>query len=290
MKFLNAGNIVRLPLNEINVGLRLRAVREAQVSNLLMMAEDTGITTPIHVRKVGKAYELIDGAHRLEAARRLGMSDIACLVVECRQDEARAFEASNNLGAARMTPLQTAVFAASWKKTYYELHPDRRPGVFKGNQHTVNVLSAENALTSSIADSLGRKPRQIYKIIAVGERLTEAEVLALDQASRPTSLEDLEALGKISEVEERQWVVRKLSLGAAKKVAQARRQIAEERGVQVPLKDPVEEAFIALSKAWARAPKEARRRFVAASFDDVWSVAAEEMRSRAEVDPEGDAK
>jgi ParB family chromosome partitioning protein len=269
MKFLNSGNIVRLPLDAIVVGPRLRLVRDVQVQNLLVMAEDTGITTPIHVRKVDTRHELIDGAHRLEAARRLGMEEIACLLVECRQDEARAFEASNNLGAARMTPLQTAVFAASWKKTYYELHPERRPGVFKGNQHTESWLVHSNALTNSIADSLGRKSRQIFKIIAVGERLSAEEVTQLQNLEWPVTLEELEAIGKISDPEERQCVVRKLSLGAAKKVAQARRQIAEEQGGQPPVKDAetaddakVEAAFKALSTAWNRSPKAARRRFV----------------------------
>jgi len=149
------------------------------------MAEDTGITTPIHVRKIGTKHYLIDGAHRLEASRRMGLPDIACLVVECRTDEARAMEASNNLGAARMTPLQTAVFVASWKKTYYEMHPDRKPGVFFGNQHSKKEVTALNALTNSIADSFGRKPRQIFKIMAVGERLTETEVHLLDRAEVP---------------------------------------------------------------------------------------------------------
>lgn len=128
MKFLNSGNIIRIPLDEVHVEGRLREVRDAFVENLILMAEDTGITTPIHVRKDRGRFTLIDGAHRLEASRRMGLTDIAALVVECRSDEARAMEASNNLGAARMTPLQTAVFVASWKRDYYAMHPERKPG------------------------------------------------------------------------------------------------------------------------------------------------------------------
>lgn len=270
MKFLNSGNVVRLAIDEIEVGDRLRVVREAQVANLIAMAEDTGITTPIHVRKIGNKHYLIDGAHRLEASRRMGLPDIACLVVECRMDEARAMEASNNLGAARMTPLQTAVFAASWKKTYYEMHPDRKSGVFKGNRYTGKVVSAENALTSAIADSFGRKPRQIFKIMAVGERLTETEVHLLDRAEAPVSLDDLEAIGKINDPDIRERVVRMISLGAAKKVAEARRKIAAEEGIVQPtVKDPVEEAFKALSAAWARAPMAAKRRFMHEHSDEL---------------------
>lgn len=113
---LFGGNIVRIAVGDIAVGQRLRQVSEAAVATLIVMAEDTGITSPIHLRKVKGTFELIDGAHRLTAAKRLGQSDVAALVVECRQDEARAMEASNNLGAARMMPGQTAVFVASWKR------------------------------------------------------------------------------------------------------------------------------------------------------------------------------
>lgn len=270
MKFLNSGNVVRLALDEIEVGNRLRAVREAQVSNLISMAEDTGITTPIHVRRVGGKHYLIDGAHRLEASRRMGLADIACLVVECRMDEAQAMEASNNLGAARMTPLQTAVFVASWKKTYYELHPDRKPGVFKGNQHSGKVVSPENGLTTAIADAFGRKRSQIHKIMAVGEKLTETEVFMLDRAEAPVSLDDLEAIGKINDPEIRERVVRKIGLGAAKKVSEARRQIeAEDGGVKPTVKDPVEEAFLSLVKLWARTPTAAKRRFMHEMADEL---------------------
>ncbi len=273
MKILNSGNIVRLPLDQIEIGDRLRVVREAQVANLIAMAEDTGITTPIHVRRNGNKHYLIDGAHRLEASRRMGLPDIACLVIECRMDEARAMEASNNLGAARMTPLQTTIFVASWKKTYYEMHPDRKPGVFFGNQHSKKEVTALNALTNSIADAFGRKPRQIYKIMAVGERLTETEVHLLDRAEAPVSLDDLEAIGKINDPDIRERVVRMIGVGAAKKVAEARRKIAAEEGtVQPTVKDPVEDAFKALSSAWARAPMAAKRRFMHEYSDELFQL------------------
>jgi len=263
MKILNGGNVVRLPIDQIEVGDRLRVVREAQVVNLIAMAEDTGITTPIHVRKVGNKHYLIDGAHRLEASRRMGLPDIACLLVECRLDEMRAMEASNNLGAARMTPLQTAVFIASWKRTYYELHPERKPGVFKGNRYTEKVVSAENALTKAISDSFGRKPRQIFNIMAVGERLTESEVFLLDQAKAPVSLEDLQDIGKIADTDLRARIVQKIGLGAAKKVGEARRQIEAEEGVvKSTVKDPVETSLRAILVLWGRTPKAAKRRFV----------------------------
>lgn len=270
MKILNSGNILRLPLDQIVVGKRLRKVSESQVATLLLMAEDTGITTPIHVRKVGAGYELIDGAHRLEATRRMGLDDIATLVVECRQDEARAMEASNNLGAARMTPVQTAIFAASWKRDYYEMHPERKQGVFKGNQHSGKVVGDTMSLTKSIADSFGIGERQAHRILAIGEKLSPDEASMLDAAPKPVALKDLADMAKISEPSERLRVVHLMSLGEVKSASEARRRVAAENpDVQVVVKDPIDEAFKALSALWARAPKAAKRRFAEDHADEL---------------------
>lgn len=289
MKVLNDGNVVRLALDRIKVGARLRKVSPAQVENLLVMAEDTGITTPIHVRKNGAAYELIDGAHRLEAARRLGLPDIACLVVECRADEARAMEASNNLGAARMTPLQTAVFAASWKRDYYSLHPDRKPGVFKGNRHTGNLVTAESALTTALCEAFGIKERRAYRILAVGERLTVAETGLLELSGRVVALDELEALSKVGDPEERLAVVKALAADPKTRVASARRAL--KSGTAPAVKDAVEAEFKALSSAWERAGAAARKRFLLEYRHAVWEAQNKgaPLAGRSKPDDEGQA-
>ena len=261
MKYLNSGNVVRLALDQIEVGNRLRSVSAAQVENLLLMAEDTGITTPIHCRKVAGKYALIDGAHRLAAAKRLGLPDIAALIVECRQDEARAMEASNNLGAARMSPLQTAVFVASWKRDYYAAHPERKPGLFKGNRHTGKLVGDIMSLTTSIADAFGISERHAHRILTVGEQLDPDEVRTLDESGKRVALADLVFLSKIGEPDERAFVVGQLAGGKVKAAAARRVWKAKQNGLP-PLKTPVEAQLLALSTAWSRASEEARKRFL----------------------------
>lgn len=278
MQILNSGNVVRLRLDQIEVGNRLRAVSHSQVQNLILMAQDTGITTPIHVRKTKDGYELIDGAHRLAAAHELEHDDIAALLVECRQDEARAMEASNNLGAARMSPLQTAVFVASWKRDYYVMHPDRKPGVFKGNQHTGSlvtdimsptrnsggkVVTDTMSLTTVVADSFGISERHAHRVLAVGEHLQPDEIALLDAPGVRVGLADLAVLSKISEPADRADVlaglVKPKPVSASKGWAAVK---ASKRGVQPIVKDKFEEAFRALRLLWSRAPKAAKQRFV----------------------------
>lgn len=286
MKFLNAGNVIRLPLDAISVEGRLREVRDAFVENLIVMAEDTGITTPIHVRKVKDRYVLIDGAHRLEAARRMGLPDIAVLVVECRADEARAMEATNNLGAARMTPLQTAVFVASWKRDYYALHPERKPGVFKGNQYTGKVVGGKmpvttSPLTKTIADAFGVDESTIFRALKAGENLTPEDAARLDAAPCRITMQDLKTLARIGDAAERSAVVLRLASGNAKSAADARKSLAAEdgRNTPEPIIDPTEAEFRALLNAWSRSRVGARRRFVSQAFHQLASLLRDEADS-----------
>lgn len=279
MKFLNSGNVVRLPLDAISVEGRLREVRDAFVENLIVMAEDTGITAPIHVRKVKDQYVLIDGAHRLEAARRMGLDDIATLVVECRADEARAMEATNNLGAARMTPLQTAVFVASWKRDYYALHPERKPGVFKGNQHTGKVVGDTLSVTKVMADAFGVDERTIHRAMQAGETLTPDEAAQLDAAPCRITMQDLKALAKINTPEDRAAVVARLADGRAKSAADGRRALAREQGGELPVKRPVDAEYHAIRSSWSRGRVEARRRFVADQFHALAQLVRDEAEA-----------
>ena len=222
----------------------------------------------------------IDGAHRLEAASRMGLPDIAVLVVECRADEARAMEASNNLGAARMTPLQTAVFVASWKRDYYAMHPERKPGVFKGNQHTGNVVGGIMPLTKTIADAFGVEDTTIKRALLAGEKLTAAEAAQLDTSSQRITMKDLRDLARITAPDERAAVVLRLASGNAKSVSAARRSLRVEAGLQPPPKSAEDQQFLALLSAFKRAGKAVRRRFVAQEFDDLSPLLADEATQR----------
>lgn len=285
MKILEKGNVIRLKLDEIVVEDRLRPVSEAGVQNLIMMAEETGITTPIHVRVKDGRRVLVDGAHRLAAAKEMGLQDIAALAVECTDKEARAMEASNNLGACRMTPLQTVVFVASWRRDYYERYPERKPGVFKGNRYTGSLVAdlpdrgddvfsdRQMSLSKSIAAAMGVTERTAFRALAGGEGLTPAEIALLEKAPMVVSMQDLQALAKVADAAERSRAITMFAEGKAKRIQAALRASSAR---QVHPKDPVEEAFKALCKAFERAPMAARRKFVAAHADELDTLLSED--------------
>lgn len=270
MKFLNSGNVVRVALDQIDVGSRLRAVSETKVAGFVVMAKDVGILSPILLRKVDDRYVLIDGAHRIEVARQRNEPSIAALLIECRTDEARSLEAGANLTSG-MTPVQTAIFAASWKRDYYAQYPERAKGLFVGNQHSKKEPSDIVSVTRMLAATFGKTERHAFRILAAGEAITVEEGAALDASGQAVSMEDLTVIGKIKDGDERARVVAMLAAGKAKSAGKARRMIAAEAdgsAAIIPRSDN-DKAFIALMTAWDRAPMAAKKLFLAEHVDAI---------------------
>jgi ParB family chromosome partitioning protein len=274
--------ITSLSLSDISIPTdRLRPVSEAGVQALLHVIAGFGFTTPVVIRRKRSGFVLIDGAHRVEAMKRSGMSEIPVRVYTCTDDEARAMEAGQNIAGADLSPLDDALFLAAYSAAYEELHPETRGGVAGG-------LARQGLATelSSFADVMAEKrsitTRQVRKIVAAGRLISRSEAEQLRAAKRKVTLKDIEEIGKIGEPEERAMVVLRLSVGNAKSAAEARRSLRAENGdPKITLKDPIEEAFKALSTIWARAHKSAKRRFVEeravelAAFLDEMDFAAE---------------
>lgn len=273
-----------IPLAEINAQNRLRPVSAAGVEALKASIAETGVMKDaIHVRrKKGGVLVLVAGAHRLEAARQLGWTEIEAKVwVDVTDDWSRLMEIDDNLAGAEMGPLDTAVFLAERKKVYERLHPETKQGgdhrsvEFKNQTDIMSVWS----FAATTAEKFGLSDRHVRRLVEIGTALSKDELRWLRKAQAPIRLADLQALAKIGDGQERSQICIRLSNGA-KSAADAWRSHRRERDGEAPLKDPVEEAFIALSKVWARAPKEARRRFVAAQFDEVEELLNDEMLER----------
>jgi ParB family transcriptional regulator, chromosome partitioning protein len=254
---------------------RLRPVSEAGVESLIASITETGVMKDaIHVRqkKDGKFY-LIAGGHRLEAARRLGWEEIEAKVwTNVTDDWARLMEIDDNLAGAEMNALDTAVFLATRKEVYERLHPETRAGVFKGNQHTGNVVADMMSVTSfarATAEKFGLTDRHVRRMIAAGNALGPDQISALRRAPRAVSLKDLAEIAKIGDPAERYDVVRFLSEGTAKSASEARSTYQRRNGNAPPPKDPIQEAFNVLLTAWKRAPMAAKRRFMAEKGDEI---------------------
>jgi ParB family transcriptional regulator, chromosome partitioning protein len=259
-----------LPIADIVVPAdRLRPISEAKVAALMQVIEEGIFLGAITVRRTGKVNTLIDGAHRLEAMRRLGRETIRADVLDCNAGEARRLEITGNITAG-MTPLQDAIFLGVYQAEYEKLHPETKRGV-AGALAKHGVQLPNPSFAELVAEARQITPRQVRRIITAGRNLSIEDRRALQVVPYKIAISEIEKLGKIGDQPLRARAVEALLEG--KKVAAAVRAAkAEANGDAPAVKDPIEEAFIALSKAWARAPMAAKKRFLMRHRSEVWEA------------------
>jgi ParB family transcriptional regulator, chromosome partitioning protein len=267
MKTPTLTTIERVTLAEIVVRDRLRPVSEAAVESLVASITELGVMKDaIHIRKRkdGKLV-LIAGGHRLEAAKRLGWTDIPAKVwTDVTDDWARLMEVDDNIAGAELNPLDTAVFLAERKAIFERLHPETKQGISGAlaRWDATDTMSIAS-FTRATAEKFAMSERHVRRLALVGRNLG-ADAIRLRGAKQQVTLKDLTEISKIGEVSERHAVIEALVEGSAKSAGEARRAFkAREAGVEPVFKDPVEEAYRALIVLWARAPKAAKRRFAA---------------------------
>lgn len=122
----------------IAVPPKRRAVDPAAVDRLVESIRAIGLRTPITVRLVDDFVDtdgvivdgqpvLVTGAHRLEAAKRLGLEKIECYVFETDDDiEARRWEIAENLHRAELTVLERDQHVAEWIRLTEEADVSRQ--------------------------------------------------------------------------------------------------------------------------------------------------------------------
>lgn len=112
-------------VDSIEVPAGRRPVRDDAVERLLASMRSIGLRTPISVRYYderpphipgsGDAVILMTGAHRLEAAKRLGWETIECFVYTEGDDvDAQLWEIAENLHRAELTALERDEQIALW--------------------------------------------------------------------------------------------------------------------------------------------------------------------------------
>ena len=103
-----------LSVNAIIVGNRLRPLNAERVAELQRSIAAIGLQIPITIRYADGNPRLIAGAHRLQAVKNLGWSEIAVREFDRSEREARMWEISENLHRAELTALERSEQTAEW--------------------------------------------------------------------------------------------------------------------------------------------------------------------------------
>jgi hypothetical protein len=123
---------MNLSIDLIEPGQRLREVSPAKVAELVASIGEVGLLNPVTVypRTLYRSgnpvdgYGLIAGAHRLEAFRQMGRTEIPATVLELGDSERLIAEADENLQGPHLTPAERARFIRQRKFAYDALHPE----------------------------------------------------------------------------------------------------------------------------------------------------------------------
>lgn len=104
-------NIQEVPLAQIEVGDRLRAIDEDYAALIAQSIKARGQMTPVEVRQNGEdGFILVSGGHRYRAAQLLQAETITASVVDCDDFEAELREIDENLFRRDLSELDRGAF------------------------------------------------------------------------------------------------------------------------------------------------------------------------------------
>lgn len=171
-----------IPISEIVVPERLRAVEEEHALAIAQSIVEHGLINPITVRhtpaaKKGK-WTLVAGAHRLRAFELNGEPEIEAMIVEGDKAEAQLIEITENLFRNELSAMDRAIFVQSyrdvWESKYGKVGAGR-----PGNRGNITLLIAEEAeaaggFTRHVADRMGLSKDAVKLLTRIAQNLHPA--------------------------------------------------------------------------------------------------------------------
>lgn len=198
-----------LPIEKISLRSDARAINADAVLGLVDSIGTVGLINPIRVRPAGDGWEVIAGAHRLEACKRLGLAEVECDVVEDDDLHAELAMIDENLCRAELSPSDRASQTARRKAIYLELHPETARGV-AGAEAKHGRASENFSFASETAKTTGQSERIVQLHAERGEKVLP-EVIAMIRGTKLDTGAYLDKLKKLPGSEQFRAAERDLS-------------------------------------------------------------------------------
>lgn len=254
-----------IPLSEIIVPDRLRAVEEDHALAIQASIVEHGLLNPITVRATpaakGGKYTLVAGAHRLRAIELLDEPEIEAIIVSADKDEAVLIEVEENLFRNELSSLDRAIFIKTYRETWERKYGKVQRGnpSFRNSVNLTELLAQEAAsgFSAHVADKLGLSISAVERSQRIAQNLHPQFRAAL----RGTPVADNQSeLLKLSKLEPEQQRRAALAFSETGDIKQALRLVADNPNP--PKLNPQEEIFARLVSTWERASAETKARFL----------------------------
>ena len=206
-------------INEIKVNPGRREATPEDVQRLSESVAEVGMMNPITVTA---DHTLIAGLHRLEAAKRLGWTEIECSVSDMDALHTELAEIDENVIRTGLSDLELSELLARRKKIYETLHPTTIARNLPG--HASNYESSSDKLTGEAkpfsqdtAEKMGVSPRTVERHVQIAENLTPETKEILRSADTKITKQNLTKLSRL-EPEQQEEAAEQLVAGEIKSV------------------------------------------------------------------------
>ena len=183
---------MQIPIYQINVNAGRREADQEAVQKLADSISKVGLLNPI---TVDQEYTLIAGLHRLEAAKRLGWTEIKCTVCNLEGLEAELAEIDENFVRKDLSDDEFRELLLRRKEIYESLHPETKHG---GDRKSEKIKRAKCALDPApsfiedTAEKLSVHPATVRREIQTAKNLTaEAKTVLRDSDVKLTKKDTL---------------------------------------------------------------------------------------------------
>lgn len=162
---------MEIEVSRIHIGDSRRAIDSMTVDKLADSMKQVGLLNPI---TIDYEYNLIAGAHRIAAAKKLGWELIPCNMLDIEDLQAKLAELDENLVRNNGNVIEQGEWLAEKKRIYERLHPETKKGQSGGwyNNKGQNLESEENSFSRDTAEKTGLSKRTIEQSIQIAENLT----------------------------------------------------------------------------------------------------------------------
>ena len=192
---------MRIPIYQINVNTGRREADQDAVQKLADSISKVGLLNPI---TVDQEYTLIAGLHRLEAAKRLGWTEIKCTVSNLEGLEAELAEIDENFVRKDLSDDEFRELLLRRKAIYEALHPETKQGMRNGQTSKNRNLRSLEAKPFAVdaAEKIGVSRATVERQIQTAKNLTP-ETKEIIKGSRVSKTDALK-LSRLSPVEQRE--------------------------------------------------------------------------------------
>ena len=215
-------NNITCPVAEITMTSDRRKIDRDKVSELAQSIRNVGLINPVTITA---DRQLVAGAHRLEACKSLGMSDIPCIIFDGNDLQKELAEIDENLVRLELDPISIGELAIRRDEILDALGQRAKSGTNVKNSRTGTPGGPVPKTTEDVANEIGISKSTLKENKQLARDLTPKakDVVRQSEVSKKDALK----LARMKP-EEQDKLAEKLSNGEAKSLVDAKRLVVKE--------------------------------------------------------------